>query len=84
MTQLTPVRPLCVPHSADSTRFAYYKATTSAEDVVQETLGCAWRDLWDSLREEAAVRGWLLMIARREAARAFERKKVAMVALEYG
>ena len=65
---------LCVPHSADLTRFVYWlcRDRTSAEDVVQETLLRAWRSL-DSLREEGAVRGWLLTIARRELARVFER-----------
>jgi RNA polymerase sigma factor (sigma-70 family) len=47
----------------------------------QETLLRAWRSL-DSLREESAVRGWLLTIARRELARVFERKKVPLVGLE--
>lgn len=75
---------LCVPHSADLTRFVYWlcRDRTLAEDVVQETLLRAWRSL-DSLREEGAARGWLLTIARRELARVFERKRVAMVALEH-
>lgn len=74
---------LCVPHSADLTRFVYWLChdRTLAEDVVQETLLRAWRSL-DSLREEGAARSWLLTIARRELARVFERKKLATVALE--
>jgi RNA polymerase sigma-70 factor, ECF subfamily len=74
---------LCVPHSADLTRFVYWLCHDRglAEDVVQETLLRAWRSL-DSLREEGAVRGWLLTIARRELARVFERKKIATVELE--
>src|ERR1044071_918797 len=75
---------LCVPHSADLSRFVYWLChdRTLTEDVVQETLLRAWRSL-DSLREEGAARGWLLTIARRELARVFERKKVALVALEH-
>ena len=74
---------LCVPHSADLTRFVYWLCNdrTLAEDVVQETLLRAWRSL-DSLREEGSVRSWLLTIARRELARVFERKRVALVTLE--
>jgi RNA polymerase sigma-70 factor, ECF subfamily len=74
---------LCVPHSADLTRFVYWlcRDRTLAEDIVQETLLRAWRSL-DSLREEGAARSWLLTIARRELARVFERKKLAVVALE--
>jgi RNA polymerase sigma-70 factor (ECF subfamily) len=74
---------LCVPHSADLTRFVYWLChdRNLAEDVVQETLLRAWRSL-DSLREEGAARGWLLAIARRELARVFERKKIPTVGLE--
>lgn len=75
---------LCVPHSADLTRFVYWLCHDRgmAEDVVQETLLRAWRSL-DSLREEGAARSWLLTIARRELARVFERKKVTLVELEH-
>src|SRR5512138_1132216 len=75
---------LCVPHSADLSRFVYWLChdRSLTEDVVQETLLRAWRSL-DSLREEGAARGWLLTIARRELARVFERKKVPLVELEY-
>jgi RNA polymerase sigma-70 factor, ECF subfamily len=75
---------LCIPHSADLTRFVYWLChdRTLAEDVVQETLLRAWRSL-DSLREEGAARSWLLAIARRELARVFERKRVATVALDH-
>jgi len=74
---------LCVPHSADLTRFVYWlcRDRSLAEDVVQETLLRAWRSL-SSLREESAARSWLLTIARRELARAFERGKLATVELE--
>ena len=75
---------LCVPHSADLSRFVYWlcRDRSLAEDVVQETLLRAWRSL-SSLREEGSARSWLLTIARRELARAFERRKVATVELEY-
>jgi RNA polymerase sigma-70 factor (ECF subfamily) len=74
---------LCVPHSADLSRFVYWLChdRTLTEDVVQETLLRAWRSL-GSLREERAARSWLLTIARRELARAFERRKVPTVGLE--
>ena len=49
---------LCVPHSADLTRFVYWLChdRSLAEDIVQETLLRAWRSL-GSLREDGAVRG---------------------------
>ncbi|GAB4190684.1 MAG: sigma-70 family RNA polymerase sigma factor [Wenzhouxiangellaceae bacterium] len=46
---------------------------TQANDLVQETFMRAWRAL-DSLKEEKAVKGWLITILRREHARTFERK----------
>jgi RNA polymerase sigma-70 factor (ECF subfamily) len=52
-----------------------------AEDVMQETLLRAWKSM-DSLSDEAAVRPWLLTIARRELARTFERKRHPTVELE--
>lgn len=45
-----------------------------ADDLVQETLLRAWRSL-DSLREESAVRQWLVTILRREFARELARRK---------
>ena len=45
-----------------------------ADDLVQETLLRAWRSL-DSLREEGAVRQWLITILRREYARELSRRK---------
>lgn len=44
-----------------------------ADDVVQETMLRAFRAL-DSLNDDAAVKTWLLTIARREHARVYERK----------
>lgn len=74
---------LCTPLSADLVRFVYWLCSDRmlAEDVVQETLLRAWRSL-DSLRDESAARPWLLTIARRELARVFERKRLAMLEIE--
>lgn len=52
-----------------------------AADLVQETLLRAWKAL-DSLREEAAAKGWLVTILRRELARHYERAKPAGIELE--
>jgi len=46
-----------------------------ADDVVQETMLRAFRGL-ESLQNEAAVKSWLLRIARREHARVYERKRL--------
>ncbi|HKS55373.1 MAG TPA: sigma-70 family RNA polymerase sigma factor [Steroidobacteraceae bacterium] len=75
---------LCVPHSADLTRYVYWLChdRSLAEDVAQEALLRAWRSL-DSLREDGAARSWLLTIARRELARVFERRRITTVGLEY-
>ena len=48
---------------------------------MQETLLRAWRSL-DALAEDAAVRPWLLTIARREHARLHERKRLETVDLD--
>lgn len=44
-----------------------------AKDLVQETFLRAWKAL-HNLKEQAAVKGWLITILRREFARTFERK----------
>jgi len=44
-----------------------------AKDLVQETYLRAWKAL-HTLKEQAAVKGWLITILRREFARTFERK----------
>ncbi|MBC8025564.1 MAG: sigma-70 family RNA polymerase sigma factor [Steroidobacteraceae bacterium] len=49
-----------------------------AEDVVQETLIRAWKSK-NELKDPAAVRPWLLTIARREHARLYERKRLPTV-----
>lgn len=46
-----------------------------ADDVVQETMLRAFRAL-DALEDEAAVKPWLLTIARREHARVYERRRL--------
>jgi RNA polymerase sigma-70 factor, ECF subfamily len=63
-------------------RFACWLARdrSVAEDVVQEALLRAWRSR-ESLKDQAAVRGWLLTIVRREHARLFERKRLETVDL---
>ena len=71
---------LCAPLRPDLFRFAFWLARDRAvaEDVVQDTLLRAWRS-FASLGDEAAVRPWLLTIARREFARRFERKSFETV-----
>ena len=71
---------LCVPLRADLYRFAVWLARDAsvAEDVVQETMLRAWKSL-DALAEDAAVKPWLLTIARREHARLHERKRLETV-----
>jgi len=74
---------LCGALRPDLYRFAFWLARDRAvaEDVVQDTLLRAWRSL-DGLGEDAAVRPWLLTIARREFARRFERKRFETVDVE--
>ncbi|HUO79445.1 MAG TPA: sigma-70 family RNA polymerase sigma factor [Steroidobacteraceae bacterium] len=71
---------LCGPLRADLYRFAFWLARDRAvaEDVVQDALLRAWRS-FASLGDEAALRPWLLTIARREFARRFERKSLETV-----
>ena len=52
-----------------------------AADLVQETLLRAWKAL-DSLRDEAAAKGWLITILRRELARHYERARPPGIELE--
>ncbi len=67
---------------ADLYRYAYWLSRDGAlaEDVVQEAMVRAWRNL-DSLRDDAAAKQWLLTIVRRENARHFERKRLETVEL---
>jgi RNA polymerase sigma-70 factor (ECF subfamily) len=68
---------------ADLTRFAYWlsRDRSLAEDIAQETLLRAWRSQ-DALKDPAALRGWLLTIARREHARLYGRKRPELINLE--
>ncbi len=67
----------------DLLRFAFWLARDRAvaEDVVQETLIRAWKSK-NELKDPAAVRPWLLTIARREHARLYERKRLPTVDVE--
>lgn len=67
----------------DLARFAYWlsRDRSIAEDIAQETLLRAWRAR-DALKDPAALRGWLLTIARREHARLYERKRLEFVSLD--
>src|ERR1700723_2823972 len=74
---------LCARYRPDVFRFALWLARDGAiaEDVVQETFLRAWRAI-DSLADPEAVRSWLLVIARREHARLYERKRHTNVPLD--
>jgi RNA polymerase sigma-70 factor (ECF subfamily) len=65
-------------------RFAFWLARdrSIAEDVVQEALLRAWRSRAE-LKDEAALRSWLLTIVRREHARLYERKRLEMTNLTH-
>lgn len=67
----------------DLFRYAFWlnRNRALAEDVVQDAMLRAWRSL-DSLREDAAVKPWLLTIVRRENARQFERKRLKTVDID--
>lgn len=62
--------------SADLYRYAYWlcQQRPIAEDLVQETMLRAWKNI-DSLQDFSAARSWLLTILRHENARRFERKQ---------
>ena len=66
---------LATAYGADLYRFAMWLCGDDAlaKDLVQETYLRAWKAL-DKLKDEAAAKGWLLTILRREYARTFERK----------
>ena len=74
---------ICEPLRADLFRFALWlsRSRQVADDVVQETLLRAWRS-FDSLKDPAAARHWLLTIARREHARLYERKRHETVSID--
>jgi RNA polymerase sigma-70 factor (ECF subfamily) len=62
-------------YGTDLYRFAMWLCGNEAlaKDLVQETYLRAWKAL-DKLKDDAAAKGWLLTILRREYARTFERK----------
>lgn len=69
--------------SADLYRFAYWLCHDRfvAEDLVQETFTRAWK-AWDDIRDNDAVKPWLITILRREHARLYERKQFDFVDTE--
>lgn len=70
-------------YHSDVYRYALWliKDATIAEDIVQETFLRAWKS-FDSLKDEAAAKSWLITIVRRENARRFERKQFDTVDVE--
>lgn len=68
---------LVAPWRDDLFRYAFWLSRDPdlAQDIVQDALLRAWRSL-DSLRDEGAVKTWLLTIVRREHARVYERKRL--------
>ena len=67
----------------DLLRFAFWLARDRAiaEDVVQETMLRAWRAR-NELRNNTALRPWLLTIVRRENARLYERKRLPTIDID--
>ena len=72
-----------LPHHGALQRFALWltRDRQVAEDLVQETLLRAWRNL-DQLRDAKAVKPWLMTTLRRENARRFERRRLDTVDIE--
>src|SRR3546814_8129186 len=70
-------------HAGDLYRFAYWLCGQEAlaQDLVQETLLRAWKNL-DALREAECAKPWLLTILRREHARLHERRTLDTVELD--
>jgi RNA polymerase sigma-70 factor, ECF subfamily len=70
-------------HVGDLYRFAYWLCghDAQAQDLVQETMLRAWKNL-DALRETDAVKPWLLIILRHEHARLHGRKHLDIVELD--
>lgn len=68
---------------ADLYRYAAWlsRDRAIAEEVVQEALLRAWRSI-ASLRDDAALKPWLLTIVRRENARYFERRRLETVDID--
>lgn len=70
-------------YSPDLYRYAYWICHDPdiAQDLVQETCLRAWKNL-DSLLDDKSAKGWLFTILRRENARRFERKQLAMTDID--
>ena len=70
-------------YATDLFRFAWWLCGQEAlaQDLVQETMLRAWKNL-DNLRDAAAAKPWLLTILRREHARLYERKRLDLVELD--
>ncbi len=70
-------------YSSDLYRYAYWICHDPdiAQDLVQETCLRAWKSL-DSLLDDKSAKGWLFTILRRENARRFERKQLALVDID--
>lgn len=68
---------LVAPWRDDVYRYVFWlcKDPDLADDVVQDTLIRAFRSM-HTLKDDKAVKGWLLTIARREHARLYERKRL--------
>jgi len=67
-------------YSADLYRYAYWisRDPEVSQDLVQETCLRAWKNI-DSLLDDKSAKSWLFTILRRENARRFERKQLALV-----
>lgn len=70
-------------YHADIFRYGYWLTHDKqvTEDLVQETFLRAWRAL-DQLADINAAKSWLITILRRENARRFERKQLAVVNID--
>lgn len=68
---------LVAPFRDDLFRYVFWLCRDAdlADDVVQETMIRAFKS-FGKLRDESAVKPWLLTIARREHARVYERKRL--------
>lgn len=68
---------LVTPWRDDLYRYVFWlcRDPDLADDVVQETMLRAFKSL-EKLEDEAAIKPWLLTIARREHARVYERKRL--------
>lgn len=70
-------------YSPDLYRYAFWICHDPdiAQDLVQETCLRAWKSL-DSLLDDKSAKGWLFTILRRENARRFERKQLALTDID--